>query len=122
MCNRLTHKSPDSSRTKAFLENNLRMGARRLAIVDIKGGQQLITNESGSVAVVFNSEIYNHRELREELESAGHKFTTGVDTEVLVHLWRSTVSPCPSTNKVCSRSQSVTTTKRCCFWPATVWH
>ncbi len=59
----------------------------RLSIVDVKGGSQPISNERGTVHVVFNGEIYNHLELREPLEKAGHRFTTRSDTEVLVHAY-----------------------------------
>ncbi len=60
---------------------------RRLSIIDLVGGHQPIFNEDGTVAVVFNGEIYNYRELRTELESKGHRFSTASDTEVVVHLW-----------------------------------
>jgi asparagine synthase (glutamine-hydrolysing) len=63
------------------------LGHRRLSIVDVANGQQPMPNETGSVWVTFNGEIYNHAELREELSACGHSFATRCDTEVLVHAW-----------------------------------
>lgn len=63
------------------------MGMRRLSIIDVAGGQQPISNEDGTLTVVFNGEIYNHHALRRELTARGHRFTTRSDTEVLVHLY-----------------------------------
>jgi asparagine synthase (glutamine-hydrolysing) len=64
---------------------SLGLGNRRLAVIDPDGGRQPVTNENGTVTVVYNGEIYNYRELREELESAGHRFKSRSDTEVIVH-------------------------------------
>jgi asparagine synthase (glutamine-hydrolysing) len=79
----LLHRGPDSE--GMHLDGPIGLAARRLAIIDLTGGDQPIANEDGSVVVVQNGEIYNHRELMHELERAGHVFRTRCDTEVLVH-------------------------------------
>jgi asparagine synthase (glutamine-hydrolysing) len=85
MSRRLVHRGPDSD--GLFHEGGVALAARRLSIIDLEGGDQPIANEDGSVVVVQNGEIYNHRELRRELEGRGHRFASGADTEVLVHLY-----------------------------------
>ncbi len=79
----LFHRGPDDD--GYYLKGRVGLAMRRLAIIDIAGGNQPIFNEDGSVAVVFNGEIYNFRELRAELEKRGHRFATNSDTEVIVH-------------------------------------
>jgi asparagine synthase (glutamine-hydrolysing) len=82
----LVHRGPDSG--GSFLDGVVGLAARRLAIIDLAGGDQPIANEDGSITVVQNGEIYNYRELRAELEHrGGHRFSTRSDTEVLVHLY-----------------------------------
>lgn len=81
----LHHRGPDDS--GAHFDNDLAMGMRRLSIIDLSGGKQPITNEDGTIVTVFNGEIYNYRELRDELESRGHTLATESDTEVIVHLY-----------------------------------
>ena len=83
----IRHRGPDEGGRYVNAAENVMLGMRRLSIVDLEGGSQPIYNEDGSVAVVFNGEIYNCGALRERLESAGHTFTTDSDTEVLVHGW-----------------------------------
>jgi asparagine synthase (glutamine-hydrolysing) len=85
MNSRLVHRGPDSD--GLFDGGEAILAARRLSIIDLDGGRQPIANEDGSVVVVQNGEIYNYRELRGELERAGHRFATASDTEVLVHLY-----------------------------------
>jgi asparagine synthase (glutamine-hydrolysing) len=70
-----------------FVAPGIGLAMRRLSILDLHGGHQPIFNEDGTVCVVFNGEIYNFREVREELEAKGHRFSTHSDTEVLVHLY-----------------------------------
>ncbi len=81
----LVHRGPDSG--GVFVDNGAGIAARRLAIIDLQTGDQPITNEDGTIAVVQNGEIYNYRELRAGLEAKGHRFRTQGDTEVLAHLY-----------------------------------
>jgi asparagine synthase (glutamine-hydrolysing) len=85
MCQAIEHRGPDSC--GIHREPGLGLGCRRLAIIDIEGGDQPIFNEDGTVAVVMNGEIYNHMDLRKRLTARGHRFRSRVDTEVLVHLY-----------------------------------
>ncbi len=79
----LKHRGPDGD--GYFLNDSVSLLNRRLAIIDVKGGDQPIYNEDKSIAVVYNGEIYNYLELRHELEANGHVFSTKSDTEVIVH-------------------------------------
>src|SRR4051794_8448832 len=85
MCDAIVHRGPDSH--GSFVEGGTGLGIRRLAVIDLSTGDQPIYNEDGSVVVVLNGEIYNYKELREELREAGHRFATNGDTEVIVHLY-----------------------------------
>jgi len=85
MGNAIAHRGPDGE--GIFQSRNVGMIHRRLAIIDLEGGNQPIANEDGSINVVFNGEIYNYPELREQLIGQGHQFRTHSDTEVLVHLY-----------------------------------
>ena len=81
----IRHRGPDSD---GFLcEAGVGLAFRRLAIVDVEAGSQPISNEDGSIAIVFNGEIYNHQSLRAELERAGHRYRTHSDTETIVHAY-----------------------------------
>jgi asparagine synthase (glutamine-hydrolysing) len=83
----MDRRGPDDARTVVFGETGSGLAARRLSIIDLESGSQPITNEDESVWAVLNGEIYNHVELRRELEAKGHRFRSRCDTEVLVHLW-----------------------------------
>lgn len=85
MMDRLRHRGPDGSGT--YFDGPIALGHTRLSIIDSAMGAQPISNEDGSVWVVFNGEIFNYLELREQLEARGHRFRTRSDTEVIVHLY-----------------------------------
>jgi asparagine synthase (glutamine-hydrolysing) len=85
MTHRLAHRGPDGD---GFIDRQqASFGHRRLAIIDVAGGAQPLSNEDGTCWVMFNGEVYNHRTLRPELEAAGHRFRTASDTETIVHAW-----------------------------------
>src|SRR5271155_4302406 len=81
----IVHRGPDEEGFLSALP--IIVGSRRLSIIDLPGGSQPVWNETGTLAVVFNGEIYNFRELHGELESHGHKFRTRSDTETIVHAY-----------------------------------
>jgi len=83
----LVHRGPDGSGFRYALNHSIGLGHRRLSIVDVEGGAQPMANETQHVWVVFNGELYNHLDVRRDLEAKGHVFRTRADTEVLVHGW-----------------------------------
>src|SRR5262249_27925868 len=85
MNDRLSHRGPDGAGTHFVPGAGL--AHRRLAIIDLAGGRQPLFNEDGTVAIVYNGEIYNFAELARELAGRGHRFRTHCDTEVVVHAW-----------------------------------
>ncbi|MGE3818747.1 MAG: asparagine synthase (glutamine-hydrolyzing) [Isosphaeraceae bacterium] len=85
MTGRIAHRGPDDS--GSYRDPHVALGFRRLSILDLEGGHQPLSNEDGTVWVVFNGEIYNHQTLRHRLEARGHDLRTRSDTEVLVHLY-----------------------------------
>jgi asparagine synthase (glutamine-hydrolysing) len=85
MLRSLVHRGPDSG--GVHVDGDVALGARRLSIIDLAGGDQPIENEDGTCVVVQNGEIYNYPELRHELERSGHSFRTNCDTEVHLHLY-----------------------------------
>ena len=84
MMDRIVHRGPDGE--GRFVDGQVALGHRRLSIIDLEGGKQPMFNEDGSLVVVFNGEVYNFQELREQLLAAGHTFATRSDTEVLLSL------------------------------------
>jgi len=85
MCGAMAHRGPDDE--GIYLGTGVAIGMRRLSIIDLDQGHQPVSNEDGSVWIVFNGEIYNYRELRRDLEHRGHTFRTASDTETIVHLY-----------------------------------
>lgn len=81
----LTHRGPDGD--GYFIDGAVGMAMRRLKIIDIAGSDQPLYNEDGSIALIFNGEIYNYRELRRSLEAGGHRFNTEGDGETIIHLY-----------------------------------
>jgi len=90
----IRHRGPDDE--GSFVEHPIALAMRRLSIIDVDGGQQPVFNEDRTMSVVFNGEIYNYRELRVELENAGHKFRTNGDTEVIIHAYEQFGEACLS--------------------------
>lgn len=82
----LAHRGPDAD--GRWVEGNVALGHRRLSVIDLDGGGQPMTSADGSLVITFNGEIYNHRELREQLVRRGHAFRTESDTEVLLAMVR----------------------------------
>jgi asparagine synthase (glutamine-hydrolysing) len=85
MCRVISHRGPDDD--GFYTDSSVGIGMRRLSIVDVAGGHQPISNEDGTLWIVFNGEIYNHRALREQLIARGHRYSTHSDTETVIHLF-----------------------------------
>ncbi len=85
MTNTLVHRGPDDE--GYYVQGAVGLGMRRLRIIDLEGGVQPMVNEDQSIRVIFNGEIYNHNELRADLEARGHRFRTRSDTEAIVHAY-----------------------------------
>ena len=87
------HRGPDED--GFYLKEHVGLAMRRLAIIDLRGGQQPIANEDRTAWIVFNGEIYNYKEVKAELEKLGHKFRTDCDTEAIVHAYEEYGADCP---------------------------
>lgn len=92
MSDAIAHRGPDGD--GFHVEPGIGLAHRRLAIIDLATGQQPIYNEDGSVAIVFNGQIYNYKALTEELRGLGHRFATRSDTETIVHAWEQWGADC----------------------------
>lgn len=93
MCAAIRHRGPDDD--GFYLNGAVGLGMRRLAIIDLKSGQQPIHNQDRTAWIVFNGEIYNYRELRDKLEQLGHTFYTNSDTEAIIHAYDRYGADCP---------------------------
>ncbi len=92
MLDTIAHRGPDDS--GSYVRGRIGLGNRRLSIIDIQSGKQPISNEDGTIWVVYNGEMYNYKTLRAQLESKGHIFCTNSDTEVIVHLYEEVGERC----------------------------
>jgi asparagine synthase (glutamine-hydrolysing) len=92
MTQHLVHRGPDADGALSY--GPIALGMRRLAVIDVAHGNQPIFNETGTVGIVYNGELYNFRELRAELIACGHRFATRSDTEVVVHAYEQWGSDC----------------------------
>ncbi len=89
----IVHRGPDDD--GFYVGDGVGLGMRRLSIIDLVTGKQPMSNEDGTVWVVFNGEIYNHLALRQELEARGHRFRTRADTEAILHAYEEYGERCP---------------------------
>ena len=85
MNRQITHRGPDDE--GLFVDGNVGIAMRRLSIIDVKSGHQPLSNETGDIWIVYNGEIYNHEDLRKDMQARGHTFRTKSDTESIVHLY-----------------------------------
>ena len=85
MLEKIKHRGPDGS--DVYVDEECGLGFNRLSFIDLTGGMQPISNEDGSIVMVCNGEIFNFKEIRDELTAKGHKFKTGTDVEVCIHLY-----------------------------------
>src|ERR1700691_11682 len=92
MCRVITHRGPDDQ--GFYTDGPVGIGMRRLSIVDVAGGHQPISNEEGTLWIVYNGEIYNHLALREQMIARGHRYATHSDTETIIHLFEEYGAEC----------------------------
>jgi asparagine synthase (glutamine-hydrolysing) len=94
MLDRIRHRGPDDS--GVFCDQNAFLGHRRLSIVDVTGGHQPMTNETGSIWITYNGEVFNHQDLRPALIEAGHQYVSRCDTETILHAYEEYGPDCVS--------------------------
>src|SRR5258708_6351192 len=85
MNQQILHRGPDED--GFYVQENVGLAMRRLSIIDLRSGQQPMSNEDGTVWLVYNGEIYNHAQLRPQLEARGHRYRSRSDTETIIHLY-----------------------------------
>lgn len=93
MCEAIRHRGPDED--GFYVKGPVGLGMRRLSIIDLAGGQQPISNQDRTAWIVFNGEIYNYRQLRQDLEKLGYRFRTNSDTEAIVYAYNRYGDDCP---------------------------
>jgi asparagine synthase (glutamine-hydrolysing) len=120
MLRAMQHRGPDA--TGVYQSRQASLAHARLSIIDLSGGHQPMSNEDGTIWIVFNGEIFNYPELRDELIERGHRFATRSDTEVIVHLYEEHGSRLfnLAQRSVRHRHLGCSANKRCC-WAATGW-
>src|SRR5947207_2819384 len=84
---RLSHRGPDGQGSWFASDGKVGLGHARLSIIDLEGGWQPLTNEDQSLRVIVNGEFYGYERIRDELQRAGHRFRTGSDSEIVLHLY-----------------------------------
>ena len=94
MNGQIVHRGPDDA--GFFVEDNVGLAMRRLSIIDLKTGHQPISNETNTLWIVYNGELYNHAELRKDLQARGHRYRTNSDTETIIHLFEEYGPECVS--------------------------
>ena len=119
MCETIIHRGPNDM--GMYVEGPVGLGMRRLSVIDLNSGHQPIANETKTVWVVFNGEIYNFQELAKDLKRRGHQFQTASDTEVIVHLYEELEMSASIISEVCSRSLSGMRSALACYWHEIDW-
>ena len=119
MLGSIRHRGPDEF--GLYVDRQAGIGCARLSIVDLSSGQQPIPNEDQTLWIVFNGEIFNHLELRADLEKAGHRFTTRSDTEVILHLYEDLGPDCLHRLNGQFAIAIWDTRSADCSWPGTGW-
>ena len=120
MRDELTHRGPDDAGVYVSPDRAVALGHRRLSIVDLSAaGHQPMANEDGTVWIAYNGEVYNHGELRAELEAKGHRFRSRTDTEAILHLYEELGPACVERLHGMFALAIWDGVAGSCFWPVT---